>query len=87
MGMTSPLPQKKNLLTINSMPYLEQKLEDHCRIDVLFCDRGQPQVRPLDVEERGPSDVSHRRPNLKWGFSNTADQTLNGFLVKPATEP
>ena len=61
-----------HFLLNKSMPYLEQKLEDHCRIDVLFCDRGQPQVRPLDVEERGPSDVSHRRPNLEWIFSSTA---------------
>ena len=44
---------------------LEEELEDHTGVNILLGDGGQPQVRPLDVEERGPGDVGHRGADLE----------------------
>lgn len=48
----------------HDVAHLVKELEHHGGVDILLCDRRQPDVGALDMEEAGAGNISHRGPDL-----------------------
>jgi hypothetical protein len=69
-------------VVLEDLNHLQEELKDHAGVDILLGDGCQPQVGPLDVEERCPGYVGHWRPHLKdtkHRFCNCTENNLSNF--------
>ena len=64
-------------VALHDLADLPEKLEYHRRIHVLLRHRGDPNVRLLDVKERGARNVGHRRPDLLSGMNDVHPERID----------
>lgn len=64
-------------VALHHLADLPEKLEHHRCVHILLGDRGDPDVRLLDVKERGTRNVGHRRSDLLSGMNDVHSKRVH----------
>lgn len=64
-------------VALHHLADLPEELEHHRGVHVLLGHGGDPDVRLLDVKERGARDVGHRRPDLLPGMDDVHSKRID----------